>query len=127
MKKNYLNSSKQKFKRMLAFGITLVALLVTSCSDDTMMDSSSTILAETQAKTFKLVEKPSELIRIKATPYNSGDVALKNIDTRKKVLMIIVKGESYAPQVSYIEQRIKKNMMDNGSRMTLSFLIIAYF
>ncbi len=41
-----------------------------------------------------------------------GDRALKNIDTQKEVLKIIVKGESYAPEVSYIEEKVKKNMID---------------
>ncbi len=41
-----------------------------------------------------------------------GDIALKDIDSQKEVLMIIVKGESYAPEVSYIEKRIKKTMID---------------
>ncbi len=41
-----------------------------------------------------------------------GDRALENIDTQKEVLKIIVKGESHAPEVSYIEKKVKKNMMD---------------
>ncbi|MHC4453620.1 MAG: hypothetical protein ACYSWS_02870, partial [Planctomycetota bacterium] len=41
-----------------------------------------------------------------------GDLTFKNIDTPKEVLMIIVKGESYAPEVSYIDQKVKKNLVD---------------
>ena len=32
----------------------------------------------------------------------------KNIDTSKEVLIIRIKGESYAPEVSYIEEKVKK-------------------
>ncbi len=41
-----------------------------------------------------------------------ADMTFKKIDTPKEVLMIIVKGESYAPEVSYIEQKVKKTMAD---------------
>ncbi len=36
----------------------------------------------------------------------------KNIATSKKVLMVIIKGESYAPEVSHIEQNVKNSMVD---------------
>jgi type IV pilus assembly protein PilM len=38
---------------------------------------------------------------------NEG-VTSKNIDTSKEVLIIRIKGESYAPEVSYIDEKIKK-------------------
>ncbi len=36
----------------------------------------------------------------------------KNIAASKKVLMVIIKGESYAPEVSHIEQNVKNSMVD---------------
>ncbi len=41
-----------------------------------------------------------------------GDMTFKNADTPKEVLIIIVKGESYAPEVSYIEKRVINTMTD---------------
>ncbi len=76
MKKNYHNSGKQKLKRLFAVGITSIALLVASCSDDAM-ETSSPIVAETQQKTINLIEKPGEYIHIKASSEELGDVALK--------------------------------------------------
>ena len=37
----------------------------------------------------------------------SEDAISKTIDTSKKVLIIRIKGESYAPEVSYIEEKVK--------------------
>ena len=37
-----------------------------------------------------------------------GATTSKNIDTSKEVLIIRIKGESYAPEVSYIEEKVKK-------------------
>ena len=37
-----------------------------------------------------------------------GATASKSIDTLKEVLIIRIKGESYAPEVSYIEEKVKK-------------------
>lgn len=54
----------------------LFILLHTSCSDDSM-ESSSSILAENQMKTFNLIEKPNELIRINTTSDDQGSTALK--------------------------------------------------
>jgi hypothetical protein len=36
-----------------------------------------------------------------------GATTTKNIDTSKEVLIIRIKGESYVPEVSYIEERVK--------------------
>jgi Tfp pilus assembly PilM family ATPase len=37
-----------------------------------------------------------------------GAMTSKNIDTSKEVLIIRIKGESYAPEVSYIDEKVKK-------------------
>ncbi len=37
-----------------------------------------------------------------------GATTSKNIDTSKEVLIIRIKGESYAPEVAYIEEKVKK-------------------
>ena len=37
-----------------------------------------------------------------------GETSSINIDTSKEVLIISIKGESYTPEVSYIEERVKK-------------------
>lgn len=43
---------------------------------------------------------------------NKETTISKEIDTSKEVLIIRVKGESYAPEVSYIEEKVKKPIAD---------------
>ncbi len=43
---------------------------------------------------------------------NKETTISKEIDTSKEVLIIRVKGESYAPEVSYIEEQVKKPIAD---------------
>ncbi len=62
--------------KLFSLGSLMAFLVISSCSDDTI-DSSSPVLAETQNKTFNLIEKPNELIRIQSTSNDDGDIALK--------------------------------------------------
>jgi hypothetical protein len=41
-----------------------------------------------------------------------GEIAFKNDDKPKETLRIIVKGESYAPNVSYIEEKVKNPIVN---------------
>ncbi|MFD1314783.1 hypothetical protein [Namhaeicola litoreus] len=60
----------------IAFGSLFMALLLTSCSNETL-ESDTTRIAESEMKTFDLIEKPNELIRIESTAEESDNIALK--------------------------------------------------
>jgi len=74
MKTNYYNLKKY------VLGGFVASLLMTSCSEDNM-DSSSSALPMSQEKAFTLIEKPSEMIRIKGSSSNLDDAAFKRATT----------------------------------------------
>lgn len=62
--------------RLLAFGSVIITLLFTSCSDDTIETSSSS-LDKNQDQMFTLAPRPSSLIEIKGTTDVSENTAFK--------------------------------------------------
>jgi len=76
MKKTNQNSGKKHITRLLALVSVMMALLFTSCSDDPIETSSST-LDKNQDQVFTLTPRPSEIIRIEGKSNVSENTTFK--------------------------------------------------
>jgi hypothetical protein len=78
LKKTFLSQSNSSFgfSKLITAGTVLSLLLITSCSEDNL-ESSSSANPQFQENSIALVEKPSELIRIKGETTSSDDAAFK--------------------------------------------------